>query len=81
MPATSVPIATIHESAAKRRRRLAADSWPCVARHYLVTSTGSAGSLSGMLNPLSTLPHDGARMGRLTRFEPTMCRNVVRLRE
>src|SRR4051794_27688709 len=31
---------------AKRRRRLAAASWPCVARHSFVTSTSAAGLLS-----------------------------------
>ena len=53
IPATSVPMATIHDSAAKMRRRLAADSWPCVARHSLVTSTSSAGLSSDMFS----IPH------------------------
>src|SRR4051812_10209365 len=59
MPAISVPIATIHDSTANRRRRLAADAWPWVARHSLVTSTCSDGLLSDMLwFPLPTRLHD-----------------------
>src|SRR4051812_44427022 len=48
MPAISVPMATIQESAAKRRRRVADDFWPWVARHSLVTSTSASGLSSDM---------------------------------
>src|SRR3954469_24964739 len=46
-------MATSHEMAAKMRSRVAADFWPCVARHSLVTSTSSPGRLSTCADPPS----------------------------
>ena len=62
IPAISVPMATIQASAAKMRRRVAADFWPCVARHSLVTSTSSAGLLSDMFrSPIECCTTDDER--------------------
>src|SRR4051812_12512627 len=65
-------MATIHARAAKMRRRLAADVWPWVARHSLVTSTSAGGLLSDMFrSPISRLLHDGRRAGSLTCYVET----------
>src|SRR5437764_7707739 len=53
MPAISAPIATTQQSAAKRRSRVAAECWPCVARQSLVTSTSGPGWSLDMFGPPS----------------------------
>src|SRR6185437_16204801 len=62
IPATSPAMATIHASTANRRRRPAADCWPCVARHAWVTSV--SGLLSDMFTP-SRVDAAASSIGRM----------------
>src|SRR6476661_616763 len=58
-------MATIHESAAKRRRRVAADFWACVACQSLVTSA------AGLLSVMTRFPDIDTFAGRHRIGRPT----------